>query len=70
MTKDGGYPPTRTDVKSYHPRDPKLTAPDNLLDFSQKKFIKNKRKMLKKFGKIMKGMKVRIYKKKKKKKKK
>jgi ABC-type Fe3+ transport system substrate-binding protein len=51
----GGYPPVRKDVKSFYPRDPKLTDPSNLFDVNEKWFLKNKKKLMKKFSQIMAG---------------
>lgn len=53
VSKFGGYPPTRTDIKPFHPRDPKVTDPDNVLGLELEWFLKNKNTMLKKFERIL-----------------
>lgn len=55
ISKYGGYPPGRIDVKSFYNRDPKFTDPANTITVDHKWFLKNKGDLMKKFGKIMAG---------------
>jgi iron(III) transport system substrate-binding protein len=55
VSQFGGYPPTRTDVKPFHKRDPKATNPANMLGLDLDWFLKNKKNLMTKFGKIMSG---------------
>lgn len=54
-SKVGGYAGILKDMKAYYPRDPKVVNPDNMLALDAKWFMKNKKKLMKKFGKIMSG---------------
>jgi iron(III) transport system substrate-binding protein len=55
ISKFGGYVPVRKDVKPFHPRESKMTDPSNLFGVNEEWFLKNKKKLMKKFSKIMAG---------------
>ncbi len=52
-TKLGGYAGILKDMKPFYPRKPGVLDPDAFLRMDEKWFMKNKNKMMKKFGKIM-----------------
>jgi ABC-type Fe3+ transport system substrate-binding protein len=52
-SKVGGYAGILKDMKPYYPRDPKVINPENMLALDAQWFRKNKKKLMKKFGKIM-----------------
>lgn len=50
-----GYVPTRSDVNLKHPRPAEAIKPENMLYVDDAWFLKNKKKMIKKFTRIMSG---------------
>lgn len=52
-TKIGGYAGILKNMKPFYPRDPKVLDPDNMLKMDEMWFMKNKKKLMKKFGQIM-----------------